>query len=141
MKLLFFIIPYLLTTTIQVNNPQTNKKQKPKVTQGEKKDVTPKQTPVANNISKIAPLSSNKSIMIIDVNKRTTDLINVFNSMKKEFSYSQVSINLTDGTSLNNITEIAASQDSTIILIKQATNQGVKQQAVFTEDIKGISTL
>ncbi|OGN59713.1 MAG: hypothetical protein A3F40_04585 [Chlamydiae bacterium RIFCSPHIGHO2_12_FULL_27_8] len=136
MQFLLLIIPYFLTTTIQINPPK--KTQEPTIIQEEKTDVS-KDVAVSQNTIKALTDSTNKSIMIIDIDKRTQDIINVFNNLKKEFSYAQISIKLYDGTILTNISDITPAQDGTMIILKQNTNQGTKQFAFFTEDIKGIT--
>ncbi len=55
-------------------------------------------------------------------------------------STSKISIELADGKTLSNILDMNAAENATVILFKYSTNSGLKQIALFTEDIKGIST-
>ena len=82
-----------------------------------------------------------KSVMMIDIKARTSDLISIYTNLKRDISPSKIVFELSNGEVVSNIIEITPSANATMMLLKSSSNKGIKLQSVFTEDIKGISTL
>ena len=154
-----FILSFLLVTTPIQNNTTTTSQQaktqtkQQTTTSKQQAPSTTKKTPSqttkttqqtqpttsSNNLEAVAA-TSDKSVMVIEIAQRTKDLISIFNLLKKQISTSKISIELTSGKTITNVVSMSASESSTVILFKITSNVGYQQLAVFTEDIKGIST-
>jgi hypothetical protein len=104
------------------------------------------QTEKKNDISSqarslaIAGVSNTKAILVIDPKFRAQDIIGAYNDIKKDSS-SKIVFYLNNNKIISNVIDISNTPNSTVLIFKTTTNIGIKQEAVFLEDILSISTL
>jgi len=124
-KLLFFILFFISVFSQGVKVEDTTKK------------TEPTQKPVVSQAVKAVSTSS-KSIIVIDIKDRTQDLLDTYNSLKKDISLSKIVFTLYNGELITNVIQVDAAKNGTLLFLKISTAQGIKQISVFSEDILSI---
>lgn len=79
-----------------------------------------------------APLTS---YMMITPAARVADFQQAFELLKKEKSSGKVYFELADGTTIGNVVDMAVMSNSTLVLFRFNTSQGIQYQIVKIEDI------
>jgi hypothetical protein len=94
--------------------------------------ITPTDTPTA------LPIQQEGSIMTIPPSARALDFQQAFETMRKEKSTGKVYFQLIDGTTIANIIDMTLMSNSTLILFRFNSPQGIRFQVVKVEDIDNI---
>ncbi|NGX56679.1 MAG: hypothetical protein K1060chlam5_00922 [Candidatus Anoxychlamydiales bacterium] len=126
MKNIFFLFLMLLGSLFSQTTPNI------------KKNV------IASSEIKASALStsdSTRAILTIDPKLRTQDIIQTYNEIKKDATSSKIIFYLNNNKTISNIVDITSAANATLLIFKTTTNVGIKQEAVFIEDIISISTL
>ena len=89
-------------------------------------------SPPPQHTSPEAPISS---YMMISPASRALDFQQAFEMMRTEKSTGKVYFELADGTIISNIIEMHLMQNSTLILFRFNSNQGIRYQVVKVEEI------
>lgn len=82
--------------------------------------------------------ASTSSYMMISPASRALDLQQAFELMRAEKSTGKVYFELADGTTISNIIEMHLMQNSTLILFRFNSNQGIRYQVVKVEEIRNL---
>ncbi len=103
--------------------------------------VSPKDT--ADNVQLMAPPehmqgSATHSYMMIPPASRAMDYLTAFESLRKEKSTGKVYFQLTDGSMISNVIDMTLMPNSTLILFRFNSSQGIRFQVVKVEDILNI---
>ncbi len=102
----------------------------------------PKET---NDTSLPAPMhqqmqtSQTQSYMLIPPAARAQDLLQAFEALKKEKTAAKLYFQLADGSILSGVIEMTPMSNSTLILFRLNTPQGIHLQIVKVEDILSIN--
>ena len=88
----------------------------------------------------IASTNNTKAILVIDTKFRAQDIVGAYNDIKKDSS-SKIVFYLNNNKVISNVIDISSTANSTVLIFKTTTNVGIKQEAIFLEDILSISTL
>ncbi len=73
--------------------------------------------------------------MMVTPAARAADFQQAFELLKKEKSSGKVYFELSDGTTINNVIDMAPMSNSTVILFRFNSSQGIQFQVVKIEDI------
>lgn len=95
--------------------------------------VTPDTTPPFH------PGATTQSYMMITPAARAQDFQQAYETLKKEKSAGKVYFQLTDGSKLFNVIEMTLMPNSTLVLFRLNSQQGINFQIVRIEDIVNIS--
>ncbi|MBY0529789.1 MAG: hypothetical protein K2P51_06320 [Rhabdochlamydiaceae bacterium] len=79
------------------------------------------------------------SYMLIDPQARASDYLTAFEQLRKEKSTGKVYFQLVNGSMISNIIDMNLMPNSTMILFRFNTNQGIKLQTVKVEEIASLS--
>jgi hypothetical protein len=79
-----------------------------------------------------------QSYMAISPSARALDFQQAFEQLRKEKTAGKVYFQLIDGTTIANIIEMSLMSNSTLILFRFNSNQGIRFQIVKIEDILNI---
>lgn len=79
--------------------------------------------------------------LTIDPKARATDYIQAFDILRKEKTSGKVFFQLKNSSHIINIIEITPMSESSLLLFRSNTQQGIKLQIVPIEEIQGISYL
>jgi hypothetical protein len=91
---------------------------------------------ITPNTTKVVPIQSNdtRSIMVIEPTKRSEDIKSIVELLRKDKPTSKIFFKLSNGI-INNVLEVQLMTNGTILLIKSSSLQGIKYNAILTEDI------
>ncbi len=98
----------------------------------------PKPAAPANNAPIISMDSHGKSMIVIDSKARATDYVQAFDLLKKDKPTFRITIRTSD-TLFNGVTDLTASANGTLLIMKVPSNQGIKTQIIPVEQIVEIS--
>ncbi len=103
--------------------------------------VSPKDA--ADNVQPMAPPehmqgSTTNSYMMISPTSRAMDFQTAFENLRKEKSTGKVYFQLADGSTISNVIEMTLLPNSTLILFRFNSSQGIRFQVVKVEDIMNI---
>lgn len=79
------------------------------------------------------------SYMLITPQSRAADYLQAFEILRKEKTAGKVFFQLKDGSTLTNLIEISALPNSTLLLCRYNSNQGIKFQVIKVEEIATLS--
>lgn len=102
-------------------------------------------SPTAGPVSEVPPPEAMNpsgkisSYIMIDPKGRAGDLLQAYNSLKKERT--KVSFLLNDGTQITSIIDLQLLPNGTAFIVKTNSNAGVKSQLVFVEDIATLNVM
>lgn len=85
-----------------------------------------------------SPGATTSAYMMISPASRALDFQQAFEQMRAEKSTGKVYFELTDGTIIANIIDMHVMQNSTLILFRFNSNQGIRYQVVKVEDIRDL---
>lgn len=86
------------------------------------------------------PLQSHtQNMMMINPAFRALDLQQAFEMLRKEKTTGKVYFQLTDGSTISNIIDMTLMSNSTLILFRFNSTQGIRFQVVKVEDIVGLT--
>ena len=77
--------------------------------------------------------------MMINPSSRAKDYKSAYDYLKKKQSSNKIYFYLKDGSILSNIAEIVLMEDSSLLIFKMSTTQGIQYKIVMVEDIKSMS--
>ncbi len=83
----------------------------------------------------VAPM---QSYMMIAPAQRALDFQQAFNQLLKEKTAGKVYFQLADGSMISNVIDMTLMANSTLIILRYNSNQGVRMQIVKVEDIVNI---
>lgn len=97
-------------------------------------------TPADANAPAVPPPSRHQgtlmpSYMMVTPAARAADFQQAFDLLKKEKSSGKVYFELSDGTTIGNVIDMAPMSNSTVILFRYNSSQGIQFQVVKIEDI------
>ena len=100
-------------------------------------------TPADTNAPAVSPPPRHQSApmpsyMMVTPAARAADFQQAFDLLKKEKSSGKVYFELSDGTTIGNVIDMAPMSNSTVILFRYNTSQGIQYQVVKIEDIVGL---
>jgi hypothetical protein len=81
---------------------------------------------------------SHQHYMLISPSARASDFQQAFELLRKEKTAGKVYFQLADGTTITNVIEMTLMPNSTLVLFRYNSNQGVRLQVVKLEDILNI---
>lgn len=96
-------------------------------------------TAVAASIHQQMQNSLTQSYMMISPVARAQDLLQAYEALRKEKTSAKVFFQLVDGSALYNVIEMTLMSNSTLILFRLNTPQGIRFQLVKVEDILNIN--
>lgn len=82
-----------------------------------------------------------QSYMLIPPSARALDFLQAFELLRKEKSTGKVYFQLTNGSTISNVIEMSLMPNSTLILFRFNSSQGIRFQVVKVEDIQNIGYL
>ncbi|MES2122242.1 MAG: hypothetical protein V4492_05640 [Chlamydiota bacterium] len=82
--------------------------------------------------------SASKSYMMIPMPQRAKDFQDAFEMLKREKSSGKVFFQLADGSTINNVIDMTLLTNSTLILFRYSSSQGVILRIVKVEEINSI---
>ena len=97
-------------------------------------DVNPPTPPLQHT----SPGAATSTSMMITPASRALDFQQAFEQMRAEKSTGKVYFELSDGTIISNIIDMHVMQNSTLILFRFNSNQGIRYQVVKVEDIRDL---
>lgn len=77
--------------------------------------------------------------MMIPPSARALDFQQAFEQMRKEKSTAKVYFELADGTIISNVIDMTMMSNSTLVMFRFNSNQGIRFQVVKVEDILNLS--
>ncbi|MBS0621035.1 MAG: hypothetical protein JSS61_06215 [Verrucomicrobia bacterium] len=80
-----------------------------------------------------------KSYMLITPQSRAADYLQAFEILRKEKTAGKVFFELRDGSMISNVIEISTLPNSTLLLCRYNSNQGIKFQVIKIEEIATLS--
>ncbi len=95
-------------------------------------------TPADANASPVPPrhqATAMPSYMVVTPAARAADFQQAFDILKREKSAGKVYFELSDGTIIGNVIDMAPMSNSTVILFRYNSSQGIQFQVVKIEDI------
>jgi hypothetical protein len=94
--------------------------------------------PTAPLLQHTPPGTPALTYMMIPPASRALDFQQAFEQMRAEKSTGKVYFELSDGTMISNIIDMHVMQNSTLILFRFNSNQGIRYQVVKVEDIHAL---
>ncbi len=82
--------------------------------------------------------AASKSYMMVPLPQRAKDFQDAFEMLKREKSSGKVFFQLADGTTINNVIDMTLLTNSTLILFRYSSGQGVQLRIVKVEEIGSI---
>ena len=83
-------------------------------------------------------MGASRSVMIIDPKARADEYKKAFDILREEKSTSKVFFKLAGGMQISNVLDMKLMPNSTLVIFRYSTPQGIRFQVVETEDILGI---
>ncbi len=119
-----FLTPALLLLPLSISNVHAAMQTVPSTT-----EITP--PPAVSN--------SSLSYMVIDLKMRAQDFKEAFETLRKEKTAGKVFFQLMNGSTISNIIDMTLMANSTLILFRFNSTQGIRFQLVKVEEIASIS--
>lgn len=95
----------------------------------------PKEQMLALPPAALPPSTNEKSTILIQAKSRAEDLVQAFETFKKEKPTYRISARLANGTSLTNIQELIPMTNGTLFVARTTTTMGPKTQLVSVDEL------
>ena|ERR1700722_9372967 len=122
----FFLCVLAANITQSTDQPQTNQT---------KPATTMQQPAVLVEAAAANKAATTKGVMTIDPKMRAADLMQAFETLRREKTTAKVVFQLANGKTLTNIIEMTLMTNGSVILFRYNTPQGIQLQVVPTEEI------